>query len=84
MYTLESDAMKKKILQLRWQCRRGMLEIDIVLSRYLSESYEKSSLIERALFESLLTENDQKLFLWFTGREEVCPKYVDLVCKLRK
>ncbi len=84
MPTLESDAVKKKILQLRWQCRRGMLEIDIILSRYLSESYEKSSLIEQAIFESLLTENDQQLFLWFTGREEVWPKYVDLVCKLRK
>ena len=82
MPTLETAEMKKK--QLQWQCRRGMLEIDLILKRYLSESYLDASGTEQALFESLLTENDQQLFLWFTGREVASAKYFNLVEKLRR
>jgi len=80
MSTLETAEAKKK--QLQWQCRRGMLEIDIILKRYLSNSYIESTPEERQLFELLLAENDQQLFLWFTRREESSPKYADLIGKL--
>lgn len=81
MSTLEAIELKKR--QLQWQCRRGMLEIDLLLKRYLSESYLESDETERALFESLLSENDQQLFLWLTGQEESCTKYTHLIGKLR-
>ena len=81
MSTIEAVEIKKK--QLQWQCRRGMLEIDLILKRYLSNSYLEAGESEQALFESLLTENDQQLFLWFTGREKPSEHYLDLVEKLR-
>ena len=55
-----------------------------ILKRYLSVSYLEANESEQALFESLLTENDQQLFLWFTGREVVSQQYFDLVEKLRR
>ena len=82
MTNLEAAELKKK--QLQWQCRRGMLENDFILKRYLSNSYLEAGETEQALFESLLTENDQQLFLWFTGREEASSKYFDLIEKLRR
>lgn len=82
MFTLETAEMKQKKLQ--WQCRRGMLEIDLLLKRYLSKSYLESDETEQELFESLLAINDQQLFLWLTGREEPSAKYRDLIEKLRR
>lgn len=80
METLELIEAKKQ--QLQWQCRRGMLENDIILKRYLSNSYMEATPVERQLFELLLTENDQQLFLWFTRREEASARYADLIEKL--
>lgn len=82
MSTLETAKMKQKKLQ--WQCRRGMLEIDLVLKRYLSESYLKADENEKTIFEALLIENDQQLFLWLMGKENAPEKYADLVEKLRR
>lgn len=82
MSTLKTAEFKKK--QLQWQCRRGMLEIDLILNRYLSNSYIEAEEAEQVIFESLLSENDQQLFLWLMGREEAPAKYFDLVEKLRR
>ena len=50
--------------QLRWQCRRGMLELDYVLERYLDEHYAKVDAAEQALFRELLTAQDPELQVW--------------------
>ena len=78
---LETAALKIK--QLRWQCRRGMLEMDLFLYTYLMHAYAVATPEEQALFEALLHENDQQLFLWFTAQETVAPRYTDLVEKIR-
>ena len=51
--------------RLTWACRRGMLELDIILQRYLAEKYDHASMEEQALFIKLLEEGDQDLFDWF-------------------
>lgn len=78
-----NKAIALKIKALQWQCRRGMLEIDIFLKRYLSNSYEKASPEEQAIFEAFLTENDQEIFFWLTGQQEVLPQYRGLVEKMK-
>lgn len=50
--------------QLRWQCRRGMLELDFVLERYLNDRYDAATDHEKALFKSLLTAQDPELQAW--------------------
>jgi antitoxin CptB len=57
-----------KVKQLAWQCRRGMLEIDILVKRYLDHHYVSASDADRVCFEQFLTENDQNLFEWLTGK----------------
>lgn len=56
--------------KLRWACRRGMLELDVLLGNFLEEAFVKLSGSEQALFVLLLNENDQDLFNWLIGREK--------------
>lgn len=81
MSNIETAEEKKK--RLLWQCRRGMLENDLLLKRYLSNSYIDSPQDEQLLFESFLSENDQQIFLWLSGREVAPQHYFHLVEKLR-
>lgn len=47
-----------KLAKLRWQCRRGSLELDLLLSRYLEKQYPKASHLEKKHFEELLELDD--------------------------
>lgn len=58
--------------RLRWACRRGMLELDILLGAFLEEAYPALKLNDKDVFVRLLSENDQNLFVWLTGKD-ACP-----------
>lgn len=51
-----------------WQCRRGLLEVDVVLNGYLDQHFLTDSEENRQRFEQLLACPDPDLFEWFTGR----------------
>lgn len=57
-----------EIQRLRWQCRRGMLELDHLLGRFLDLGYVALSPAECRAFERLLAEQDQRLSDWFMSR----------------
>ncbi len=48
--------------RLRWKCRRGMLELDLLLQGFLDEGYAELDEHGRAAFEALLALPDQTLF----------------------
>lgn len=54
--------------RLRWRCRRGRRELDLLLGRYLSRHYEHAAAAERAGFEALLKRSDPDLEDLLTGR----------------
>ena len=56
--------------RLQWQCRRGMLELDVFLKNFLERAYQKLLPSDKALFSRLLESTDQDLFVWLTGREK--------------
>ncbi len=51
----------------RWRCRRGLLELDLALGRFLEEGYGRLSSAEQALFAEFLEENDADLWAWMQG-----------------
>lgn len=53
--------------KLRWACRRGMLELDILLSPFVEDGYDALSLEQKYVFEQLLASDDPDLFAWFMG-----------------
>ena len=61
----QEDARGKEILselaRLKWQCRRGMRELDELLLRYLHENYVDDSEADKAAFRELLALSDPEL-----------------------
>ena len=55
--------------RLRWRCRRGMKELDVILERYAREGLEHASAAEWRAFERLLALPDPLLAGYFLGRE---------------
>jgi len=51
--------------KLRWQCHRGIKELDFVLSAYLEGAYRYASPAEQLLFMTLLTIEDDLLISYF-------------------
>ena len=65
-----SHPQAEVVRRLRWQCRRGLLELDILLLRFLDEGYTRLGACEQASFGSLLEQPDQTLLAWFQGQQE--------------
>ena len=71
--------------KLRWQCRRGMLELDVLLGNFLEGAYVNLSVKEQELFVKLLACHDQDLFMWLTGKETPSdPEILLMVGKVRE
>lgn len=61
-----SNPDETQFARLRWKCRRGMLELDLMLLRFLEQGYPRLTPEERAAFDALLDEEDPTLQRWFT------------------
>ena len=48
--------------ELKWRCRRGMLELDILLNSYLDKNYNTMTQQQGAVFSEVLDYPDQVLF----------------------
>lgn len=57
-----------ELSRLRWLCRRGMKELDIVMSRYLEQHYASASDAEQGHFKALLEMPDPDLYDLLLGR----------------
>ena len=70
--------------RLQWQCRRGMLELDCLLLRFLDEQYDQVSEELQSGFRRLLREPDPHLYHWLLNRPEDAPdQYGELIRVLR-
>jgi antitoxin CptB len=56
--------------RLRWRCRRGLLELDIVLGRFVDRHYATLDEAERNAFEDLLDMPDNPLWDMISGKAE--------------
>ena len=54
--------------RLRWRCRRGMRELDVMLTRYLDRVWATASPTERDAFMQLVDLQDPDLFGYLVGR----------------
>jgi antitoxin CptB len=53
--------------QLRWQCRRGMRELDQLLLRFLENEYPASGEAQKLAFRELLALPDPELIGYLLG-----------------
>ena len=61
-----------ELSRLRWLCRRGMKELDVVMTQYLDARYEIASEVEKESFKHLLDMQDPDLYALLLG-QEICP-----------
>jgi antitoxin CptB len=60
----------KELERLRWRCRRGLLELDIVLGRFVEQHYVGLDEAQQATFNVLLDMPDTVLWDMIAGRQE--------------
>ncbi len=59
----------KRLNRLKWACRRGMLELDVLFLPFVEQAFDTMSFSEKETFERLLTCDDPDLFAWFMGHK---------------
>jgi len=60
----------KELERVRWRCRRGLLELDIVLGRFIEQHYLTMDEGQRVAFDELLDLPDTELWELITGKIE--------------
>ena len=74
-----------ELARIRWQCRRGMLELDLLFDHFITSHY--ATLDEKTLtvFHELLNYADQDLFEYFFGNRQPPDKDVaDVIDHIRR
>lgn len=57
----------KRYGRLKWACRRGMLELDVLFMPFVEHGFKELSEEKQEIFERLLTFDDPDLYAWFMG-----------------
>ena len=72
--------------RLRWRCiRRALLELDITLTRFLDDGFDKLSEDQQQAFVELADMEDYDLWDLLTGKAETDdPRLKPIVAMLRK
>lgn len=75
----EADRLRR----LRWRCRRGLLELDLWLQRFIDAGLQRLSEEECSALEALLQEADTDLLAWLEGRETPPPNHARMLGLIR-
>ena len=72
----------RELERARWRCRRGLLELDIVLQRFMDQHYAQLDAAQLQQFDSLLDLPDNDLWEMITARKELEDKGLQPVLRL--
>ena len=72
----------KELERARWRCRRGLLELDIILQRFMDEHYMQLGEAELQQFETLLSLSDKDLWDMIAAKKMVADKGLEPVLHL--
>jgi len=79
------NARQTEYSELKWRCRRGMLELDIMLNTYLDKNYKMMSQQQDAVFNEVLDYPDQVLLDLLMGNMQSTDQSVNaLVNNIRQ
>lgn len=57
------------LAKLRWRCRRGTKELDVLTTRYLEHFYSEAEDQEKQAFATLLELQDPQLYKLLSGEQ---------------
>jgi antitoxin CptB len=55
--------------RLRWACRRGIRELDVLLTRYVDEEFSSASETDQEAFRQLLETPNADIYAYCLGQE---------------
>lgn len=71
---------KARYSRLKWACRRGMLELDVLFMPFVETGFNELDEDQKVIFERLLTADDPDLFAWFMGHQSCEDKeFADMI-----
>jgi antitoxin CptB len=73
----------RRLERIRWRCRRGMLENDLILTRFLAAAGESLTEEDVAHLDALLDMTDDALWDLIAGRIEPDRALAAFVARLR-
>ncbi len=69
--------------KLRWRCRRGTKELDVLTTRYLDHFYANAGADEQRAFAAMLEMQDPELYLILSRKEAPAdPRQANIVAKI--
>ena len=71
-----------ELRRLRWQCRRGLLELDLLLSRFLANDYPNLNAQGQQCFRDLLEQPDALLWSWLQGQDPAPDNFKQVIMKV--
>jgi antitoxin CptB len=74
--TALTQAEAPAVRRLRWRCRRGMKELDVVLERFARSALASTAAEEPAALEELLDLPDPQLAAYLLGGEHPCEPHL--------
>ncbi len=82
---MRDDESGAGLARLRWQCRRGMRELDVLVTRWLERDWPVASSEERAVFRRLLALQDPELAAYLLrGEPHPEPAAAALIARMRR
>ncbi len=76
--------MEPPVAALRWRCRRGMKELDLLLEAYLERDYDDADAGCRSAFRELLRYQDPEILDLLLGRSTPTEGPItDVITRLR-
>ena len=76
--------MDSEAAKLRWRCRRGMRELDALLTQFVEQAYPSLSPDDKQRFSRLLELPDPDLHAYLVGRYEAPdPDLAELLARIR-
>jgi len=69
----------------KWASRRGLLELDLLLSPFVAEAFRELNAALRQDYRELLFQDDQDLMEWIMGRTAITEdRFVPVIEEIRR
>jgi antitoxin CptB len=74
--------MSEEFGKLRWRCRRGMKELDVLLTRYVDQRFRIAPQPEQEAFRQLLETQDPVLYAYCLGAQTPPAQFAALIQRI--
>jgi antitoxin CptB len=72
-----------QISKLKWKCRKGVRELDILLSKYIETSYDILSPKEKDIFVEFIEKDTYEILDILMNKKNSNEKFINIIAALK-